>query len=116
VCVGTGRQKCFVCKVVDSESTVSCSEKSCHQLYHVNCVRSLLPDTEVAREQTFICPLHHCATCQVLGKTVFAGLKHTCPQYFGVSLYTGCPVKNWTVFEELIFCNFFRNCCNKNRM
>jgi len=106
MCAGTGKQKCFVCKVVDSESTVSCSEKSCRQLYHVNCVRTLLPDTELTHEQTFVCPLHHCATCQVLGKTVFAGLKHTFPQYCGVSSCREGVVKNWTVFEEPIFCNF----------
>ena len=71
---GAGKEKCFVCKVVDSEEAVSCSEKSCSQLYHVNCVRKLLSADEVLDEETFVCPLHRCATCQAIGKTVFDGV------------------------------------------
>jgi len=74
----TGKQKCFVCKVVDFEVTVVCSEKSCGQRYHVNCVRYLLPDHELSKEKTFVCPLHLCATCLALGKTVFAGVYSLC--------------------------------------
>ena len=73
-CCGAGKQKCFVCKVVDSESTVSCSEPSCGQLYHVTCVGKLLPLDEVVDKPKFVCPLHRCATCQAIGKTVFAGM------------------------------------------
>jgi len=73
VCV-TGRIKCFVCKAVNSEATVRCTDQLCHQVYHVTCLRSFLPPDEAADEQAFVCPLHQCATCQAIGKTAFAGL------------------------------------------
>jgi len=64
-----------VCKAVDSnEATVSCTEKQCHQTYHVTCLRSFLSHDEALNEQTFVCPLHQCATCQAIGKAIFAGL------------------------------------------
>ena len=64
-----------MCKAVDSnEATVSCTEKQCHQTYHVTCLRSFLSHDEALNEQTFVCPLHQCATCQAIGKAIFAGL------------------------------------------
>ena len=79
VCVclwGPGKQKCFMCKAVSHDPTISCVEKSCGQLYHVKCVEKLLPADEPVDNKTFICPLHRCATCQAIGKTVFAGSLH----------------------------------------
>jgi len=70
---GAGRKRCFVCKAVDSEAMISCTDKLCRQLYHVTCLRSFLPSDEAPDERTFLCPMHQCATCQTIGKAVFAG-------------------------------------------
>lgn len=76
MCVAdAGKQQCFVCQAADSDdATVSCSVKSCGQLYHVTCVNKLLPADELIDGDTLVCPLHRCATCQTLGKTLFAGI------------------------------------------